>query len=131
MYIGGFAAAWAYYALRMRNVMKYKGADTRKSQLRVVHRFGSPAEVELLSRAMRSFDLDGAIEPAAADAGELVLRAGLLTFNNNVHLLVLLANFNLEVRSPPTLNGSVHLLVLCADSSLEERCSCSLRSLQL
>lgn len=55
-------------------------------------------EVELLSRSMRKFDLDGIIDPAAADLGELIIKAGLATFPNDPQLLILYANFLMEVR---------------------------------
>ena len=55
-------------------------------------------EVELLSRSMRKFDLDGVIDPDAADLGETIIKAGLATFPNDPQLLILYANFMMEVR---------------------------------
>ncbi|KAG2443202.1 hypothetical protein HYH02_009279 [Chlamydomonas schloesseri] len=55
-------------------------------------------EVELLSRVMRKFDLDGGVEPDAAALGELVIKAGMQLFPAHPYLHILYANFLLEVR---------------------------------
>ena len=47
---------------------------------------------------MRKFDLDGVIDPEAADLGETIIKAGLATFPNDPQLLILYANFMMEVR---------------------------------
>ena len=51
-----------------------------------------------MARTMRKFDLDGVIDPGAADLGETIIKAGLATFPNNPQLLILYANFMMEVR---------------------------------
>lgn len=96
--VGGTFLTFLTHMLRMRHVAKFKDPEADKAHLKKIHRFSSPAEVELLSRAMRKFDLDGVIEPEAADLGELIIRAGLATYPNNPSLLILYANFMMEVR---------------------------------
>jgi hypothetical protein len=49
--------------------------------------------VELAARVMRAWDLDGVVDPAAADLGELVVRSGLAQLPGTPMLLILLANF--------------------------------------
>ena len=51
-----------------------------------------------MARTMRKFDLDGVIDPDAANLGETIIKAGLATFPNNPQLLILYANFMMEVR---------------------------------
>ncbi len=49
--------------------------------------------MELAARVMRAWDLDGVVDPAAADLGELVVRSGLAQLPGTPMLLILLANF--------------------------------------
>lgn len=55
-------------------------------------------EVELLARAMRKFDLDGIIDPDAANLGETIIKAGIATFPSSTYILIQYANFMMEVR---------------------------------
>lgn len=57
-----------------------------------------PDHAILLARIMRKFDLDGIIDPEAADLGEMVIKCGLTRFPNSPQLLILLGNFLMEVR---------------------------------
>ncbi|PNW79070.1 hypothetical protein CHLRE_09g399663v5 [Chlamydomonas reinhardtii] len=63
-----------------------------------VHKFGDPMEVEVLARVMRQYNNDGDVTEEAAALGEKVVRAGMMVFPNNPTLLILYANFLLEVR---------------------------------
>jgi hypothetical protein len=47
---------------------------------------------------MRKFDLDGVIDPEAADLGETIIKAGLATFPSSTFILIQYANFMMEVR---------------------------------
>ncbi|KAG2443480.1 hypothetical protein HXX76_001833 [Chlamydomonas incerta] len=55
-------------------------------------------QVELLSRTMRKFDIDGDVDPDAAVLGETIIKAGMQLFPNHPYLHILYANFLLEVR---------------------------------
>eukprot|EP00798_Chlamydomonas_sp_ICE-L_P011283 gene11283-18915_t len=67
-------------------------------QLQRIHRFGSPDEVEVLSRVTRKYDEDGMVDKDAAILGDLIIKAGLATFPNNTFLLIFTANFLLEIK---------------------------------
>lgn len=58
-------------------------------KLSKVHKFSSVSEVEQLARVMRRFDRDGLVEEAAAALGETIIKAGLQTYPNDPHLLIL------------------------------------------
>jgi hypothetical protein len=91
--VGGALLTFFWHWLRMRHVALFQDPNADRSQLKKIYRFHSVAEVLLLSRAMRSFDLDGLIKPEAADLGELIIRAGLATYPNHPTLLILFSNF--------------------------------------
>ncbi|KAG2497902.1 hypothetical protein HYH03_004167 [Edaphochlamys debaryana] len=65
-------------------------------KLTKVHKFASPAEVELLARVMRAYDAEGELQEDAAAHGETIIKAGMQVFPNTPYLLVLYANFQLE-----------------------------------
>ncbi len=71
----GGGTAWVYLSFRMRNVAKFTDPNADLTKLKKIHRFSSQHDAMLLSRAMRKFDLDGFMDPAAADLGELILKA--------------------------------------------------------
>ena len=96
--VGGAFLTFIWHRLRMRHVALFQDPLVDRSQMKKIYRFHSIAEVMLLARAMRQFDLDGLIKPEAADLGELVIRAGLATYPNNPSLLILFSNFLMEVR---------------------------------
>lgn len=97
MAFGGLIA-WGYFRWRMRHVKNFEEANVDEVKLKKIYRFHSPAEVELLSRTMRKFDLDGVIDPKAAELGELIIKAGLATYPDSANLLILNANFMMEVK---------------------------------
>ncbi|GLI61938.1 hypothetical protein VaNZ11_004468 [Volvox africanus] len=63
-----------------------------------IHKFRRVEDVELLSRAVRKFTTDGAVDEDAAALGETIIKAGMQVFPNTPFLLILYANFLLEVR---------------------------------
>ncbi|KAG2423934.1 hypothetical protein HXX76_014875 [Chlamydomonas incerta] len=63
-----------------------------------VHKFDDPMDVEVLVRVVRQFNIDGDVIEEAAALAEKVVRAGMAVFPNHPTLLILYANFLLEVR---------------------------------
>ena len=94
----GALVTFGWHRWRKRAASKFRGVDIDNTQLRRVHKFSSPHEVELLSRTMRQFDLDGVIQPEAAALGEVIIKAGLASFPTSPMLLILMANFKMEVQ---------------------------------
>ncbi|KAG2429714.1 hypothetical protein HYH02_013971 [Chlamydomonas schloesseri] len=89
--------AWLYIRWRMSRTAAFVGVDPTV-KLKKVYAFGSPEEVELLARGMRHWDSDGVILEDAAQLGEMVIKVGLATFPGHVGLLILNANFLMEVK---------------------------------
>ncbi|EFJ47903.1 hypothetical protein VOLCADRAFT_104960 [Volvox carteri f. nagariensis] len=81
----------------MRPARKFRNLELG-IKLSKVYKFESVYEVERLARVMRKFDTEGLVEEDAAALGETIIKAGLQTFPNAPHLLILYANFVLEVR---------------------------------
>ncbi|KAG2423294.1 hypothetical protein HXX76_015443 [Chlamydomonas incerta] len=94
---GGMALCAAHGWWAMRPAKKFKDLDPG-TKLTKVHKFADPYEVEVLARVMREWDIDGVVEQEAARHGEVVIKAGMQTFPNHPYLLILYANFLLEVR---------------------------------
>ena len=111
---GGALLTFLWHRLRIRHVAMFQDPEADRTQLKKIYRFHTVAEVLLLSRAMRKFDLDGLIRPEAADLGELIIRAGLATYPNNPTLLILFSNFLVGVYLHQRIvrsNLSVSLLI--------------------
>ncbi len=81
----------------MRAAKRFKGLQPG-TKVHKIYKFDDPHDVERLSRAMRKFDIDGEIEEEAAALGETIIKAGMQTFPKSPFLLILYANFLLEVR---------------------------------
>ncbi|GLC59118.1 hypothetical protein PLESTB_001450200 [Pleodorina starrii] len=95
--VGGMLVTALYVWWAMRPARKFRDLQPGV-KLSKVHKFESVYEVELLARVMRTFDRDGLVEEAASVLGDTIIKAGLQTFPNAPHLLILYANFVLEVR---------------------------------
>ncbi|GIM12312.1 hypothetical protein Vretimale_15676, partial [Volvox reticuliferus] len=95
--VGGAALCAVYAWVAMRPAQRFRGAE-RDARLGKLYKFSDTAEVERLSRCMRVLDAEGVVDEGAAYWGETVLKAGMLAFSNNPYLLILYANFLLEVR---------------------------------
>ncbi|GLC68270.1 hypothetical protein PLESTF_000670100 [Pleodorina starrii] len=93
----GMALTALYVWWAMRPARKFRDLQPGV-KLSKVHKFESVYEVERLARVMRKFDRDDLVEEDAAALGEAVIKAGLQAFPNAPHLLILYANFVLEVR---------------------------------
>ncbi|GFR45040.1 hypothetical protein Agub_g6410 [Astrephomene gubernaculifera] len=78
---------------------KFKGLTSLAGvKIHRIHRFAGMHEVEVLSRVMRKFDLDGIVDEESAAHGELILQAGMQVYPDAPFLHILYANFLLEVR---------------------------------
>ncbi|GIL56338.1 hypothetical protein Vafri_11716 [Volvox africanus] len=80
----------------MRPARKFRNLELGV-KLSKVYKFESVYQVERLARVMRKFNADGLVAEEAAALGEVIIKAGLQTFPNAPHLLILYANFVLEV----------------------------------
>ncbi|EFJ48000.1 hypothetical protein VOLCADRAFT_91579 [Volvox carteri f. nagariensis] len=94
---GGMAITSMYVWWAMRPARKFRNLELG-IKLSKVHKFESVYEVERLARVMRKFDTEGLVEEDAAALGGTIIKAGLQTFPNAPHLLILYANYMLEVR---------------------------------
>ncbi|KAG2445381.1 hypothetical protein HXX76_000003 [Chlamydomonas incerta] len=94
---GGMALSALHMWVVMRPAAKFKDLPP-SVKLQKVHKFESMEEVERLARVMRHYDIDGDVLAEAAAHGETVIRAGQTYFPNSPFLLLLYANFVLEVR---------------------------------
>ncbi|KAG2429691.1 hypothetical protein HYH02_013949 [Chlamydomonas schloesseri] len=96
----GAALTAVWWRWRMRPLVKFRAADVLQpgAKLKKIYKFDSPEEVELLARGMRHWDSDGVILEDAAQLGEMVIKCGLATFPGDVGLLILHANFLMEVK---------------------------------
>ncbi|GLC73343.1 hypothetical protein PLESTF_001365300 [Pleodorina starrii] len=88
-------AIHAWWAARPAAKFRHLGPGVRLAK---VHKFGSVQEVEVLSRVMRKFSTDGTVDEDAAALGETIIKAGMAAFPDSAFLLILHANFLLEVR---------------------------------
>ncbi|GIL67639.1 hypothetical protein Vafri_20979 [Volvox africanus] len=95
--VGGAALCGVYAWVALRPAQRFRSAE-RDGCLGKLYKFSDTAEVERLSRCMRVLDADGVVDEAAAYWGETVLKAGMQAFPNDPYLLILYANFLLEVR---------------------------------
>lgn len=93
-----------YYAWRA--ALKFAAAEPGVRP-RSVHTFFDDFDVEVASRIMRVFDAEGVpCDPAALDAAETVLRAGVAMYPNSVFLRIAYSNFLIEVcKAPGSLRG--------------------------
>ncbi|KXZ48850.1 hypothetical protein GPECTOR_25g435 [Gonium pectorale] len=95
--LGCMGLTWLYNSWAMLPARKFKDLPPGTKMSRV-HKFESVHEVERLARVMRVFDADGMVDHEAAALGEVIIKAGMQTFPNSAHLLILYANFVLEAR---------------------------------
>ncbi|KAG2431591.1 hypothetical protein HYH02_013284 [Chlamydomonas schloesseri] len=94
---GGMGIAAVHIWAVMRPAAKFKDLPP-SVKLQKVHKFESMDEVERLARVMRHYDIDGDVLPEAAAFGETIIKAGQLYYPNSPFLLLLYANFVLEVK---------------------------------
>ncbi|GIL50772.1 hypothetical protein Vafri_6912 [Volvox africanus] len=88
-------AVYVWWAMRPAKMFKNLELGIKLSK---VYKFESVYEVERLARVMRKFDSEGLVDEDGASLGETIIKAGLQSFPNAPHLLILFANFVLEVR---------------------------------
>ncbi|GLI60701.1 hypothetical protein VaNZ11_002794 [Volvox africanus] len=86
---------YVWWAMRPAKMFKNLELGIKLSK---VYKFESVYEVERLARVMRKFDSEGLVDEDGASLGETIIKAGLQSFPNATHLLILYANFVLEVR---------------------------------
>nr|ACF39778.1 PAS domain sensory protein FXL1 [Chlamydomonas reinhardtii] len=91
----GITAVHYWWVMRPAKLFKNMQPGMKASK---VYKLDDFNQVELLSRVMRKFDVDGDVEPDAAALGEVVIKAGMQLFPNHPYLHILYANFLLEVR---------------------------------
>ncbi|KAG2486667.1 hypothetical protein HYH03_014722 [Edaphochlamys debaryana] len=118
--VGGALVAWAHLWWTMRPAKKFLGLDMTV-KLTKVHKFSSVYEVELLSRVMRHFDIDGVVNEDAASQGEIIIKAGLQVFPGKPFLLILYSNFVLEVSKDGPASRTQLQLAAKASPNLVER----------
>ncbi|KAG2497227.1 hypothetical protein HYH03_004816 [Edaphochlamys debaryana] len=94
---GGMAVCWLHAWWVMRPARKFKDLEPGVKVAKI-HNFSGFMEVELLSRVMREFDTEGVVLEDSAALGEAIIKAGVRVFPNTPFLLILYANFLLEVR---------------------------------
>ncbi|KAG2497251.1 hypothetical protein HYH03_004835 [Edaphochlamys debaryana] len=94
---GGMAVCWLHAWWVMRPARKFKDLEPGVKVAKI-HKFSGFMEVELLSRVMREFDTEGVVLEDSAALGEAIIKAGMRVFPNTPFLLILYANFLLEVR---------------------------------
>ncbi|GIL69032.1 hypothetical protein Vretifemale_11, partial [Volvox reticuliferus] len=111
-------AIWLWY--RMRPSHKFVNFDP-SVKLKKVHKFSSPDDVEVVARAMRHFDVDGIIFEDVAQVGDTTIKCGMATFPNNVELLILYANFLMEVKRDGPAARTQLQLALKGGPSLVQR----------
>ncbi|GFR49209.1 hypothetical protein Agub_g11123, partial [Astrephomene gubernaculifera] len=81
----------------MRPAKKFVNLDPAV-KIQRIHKFDGVQEVETLSRVMRKFDQDGIVDQEAAALGETIIKAGMRLLPSSPFLLILYANFLLDVR---------------------------------
>ncbi|PNW74156.1 hypothetical protein CHLRE_13g587550v5 [Chlamydomonas reinhardtii] len=94
---GGVVLCWAHAWWATRPAQKFKGLEPGV-KISKVYKLDDYTQVEVLSRVMRKFDVDGGVDEEAAALGETIIKAGMHTFPTDAFLLILYANFLLEVR---------------------------------
>ncbi|GFR46156.1 hypothetical protein Agub_g7683, partial [Astrephomene gubernaculifera] len=94
--LGSLCLCYIIVRLSSRPARKFVGLPPG-AKLRKIHRFESVHEVERLARVMRRFDIDGVVDETSAALGETIIKAGMQVFPNSPFLLILYANFMLEV----------------------------------
>ncbi|KAG2424794.1 hypothetical protein HXX76_014218 [Chlamydomonas incerta] len=128
---GVFPAAGAGAALtaavcrwQLRVAPRFRGLDAAALgavKLRKIHKFERADEVEVVARAMRCFDADGQVLADAAALGEAIIKCGLAMFPGNVGLLILHANFLMEVKHDGPAARTALQLALKGGPSLIQR----------
>ncbi len=79
-------AAHNWWVMRASNKFKNLQPGVKISR---VHKFEDPQEVEVLSRVMRKFDIDGVVDDEAGALGEAVIKAGLQAMPSSPFLYIL------------------------------------------
>ncbi|KAG2486668.1 hypothetical protein HYH03_014723 [Edaphochlamys debaryana] len=118
--VGGALATWLHLWWYMRPAKKFVGLDMTV-KLTKVHKFADVHEVEVLSRVVRKFDIDGVVDEEAAAHGEIIVKAGLQVFPGKPHLLILYSNFVLEVKKDGPASRTQLQLAAKASPNLVER----------
>ncbi|EFJ45814.1 hypothetical protein VOLCADRAFT_93917 [Volvox carteri f. nagariensis] len=90
-------------------------------KLKKVHQFASPEDVEVVARSMRRFDIDGIVLEETALVGETIIKCGMAVFPGHVGLLILYANFLMEVKRDGPAARTQLQLALKAGPSLVQR----------
>ncbi|GLC57759.1 hypothetical protein PLESTB_001261700 [Pleodorina starrii] len=116
----GFGATAAWVRYRMAPARKFSNLDVG-FKLKKVHQFGSPDDVEVISRCMRHFDNDGVILEEMALVGEMVIKCGMAIFPGHVELLILNANFLMEIKRDGPAARTQLQLALKGGPSLVQR----------
>ncbi|GFR51631.1 hypothetical protein Agub_g13986 [Astrephomene gubernaculifera] len=115
----GVTALWAHN--RLRPAAKFLEIEPDKVVLRKVHKFWSPEDVEVIARSMRRFNSDGVVLEERALLGGVIIKAGMAVFPGHVGLLVLYANYLMEVRGDGPAARTHLQLALKGGPSLVQR----------
>ncbi|KAG2443224.1 hypothetical protein HYH02_009297 [Chlamydomonas schloesseri] len=94
---GGIVICWAHAWWATRPAKLFKGLEPGV-KISKVYKLADFNEVEILSRVMRKFDTDDGVDDEAGALGETIIKAGMQLFPTDPFLLILYANFLLEVR---------------------------------
>uniref|UniRef100_A0A383VUJ6 PAS domain-containing protein n=1 Tax=Tetradesmus obliquus TaxID=3088 RepID=A0A383VUJ6_TETOB len=94
------------------------GAVSMMKDLKTVHRWKDVEQVSLVLREMRVWDEDGVPDPQAAEFGEFVLKCAMARMPDNPALLVVHANFLIEVRKDGQAARTQMQLAIKANPSL-------------
>ncbi|KAG2434419.1 hypothetical protein HYH02_012249 [Chlamydomonas schloesseri] len=95
--VGASVLCWLRARLALRSAAKFEALEPGV-KVSKIHKFEDVMEVEVLARVMRRYNVDGDVVEEAAALGEKVIRAGMSVYSNNPTLLILYANFLLEVK---------------------------------
>lgn len=82
--LGGAGIQWLYMRYKLSNARKFEDVPP-EVKLKKVHSFEGPSDVELIARAMRVFDIEGAVLEDAAVIGERIIKVS-GCFDNHVTL---------------------------------------------
>ncbi|GLI66740.1 hypothetical protein VaNZ11_010687 [Volvox africanus] len=115
----GFTACWSRW--RLRPAAKFRGLDPTTARQRRLYTFKSPSDVEVVARAMRHFDSDGVILEDAGQLGETIIKCGITAFPGDVGLLILYANYLMEVKRDGPAARTQLQLALKGGPSLVQR----------
>lgn len=97
-FLVGMGAMFIRLFCAWRVALKFAAAEPG-TRPRSVHTFFDDFDVEVASRIMRVFDAEGVpCDPAALDAAETVLKAGVAMYPNSVYLRIVYSNFLIDVR---------------------------------